>query len=313
MAQPSPEKYLDSIHNPPPGAPYGKRLAADDQMLIDWHFRRVALAREGVKHFFSYVMREETTRLRIETLPHQRVLFDFVQRYPFSVVRLPVGYSKSFCMVALTLWLLGKSRTTRGAFISASEDQASKQLLAVRSYIEESAELRLVYPALLPTSRDVEPWSQTAITIDREYGIRDPSCVALGLDSKRLPGARLNWANIDDILDEQNTSTEEQRKKVYKWVMSTAVTRVGEKNARVCVTNTPWHPEDATYELERIGWPSCSMDCWGNIFFKNADDFDTADIRPSLIADDVGAHRLVANDRRAFIERAEADIKAGAV
>jgi len=315
MAQPSPEQYLDSIHNPPRGAPFSRLAALSDEerLLVEWNMRRVALARESPKHFFGYVMREETTRVRIVTLPHQRVLFDFVRHYPFTVLRLPVGFSKSFCMTGLTLWQLGKSKTTRGAFISSSEDQASKPLLAVRSYIEDSPELRLVYPQLLPTQRDGEPWTQTAITIDRPYGIRDPSCVALGLDSKRLPGSRLNWANVDDILDEQNTSTAEQRRKVNKWVLSTVVTRLGEKGARCCVTNTPWHPEDVTYELEKIGWPSCSMDAWGNVFFKNADDFDSPDIRPSLIGGDSGVHRLVANDRRELIEQAAEEMRAGAL
>lgn len=299
---PSPEEYLDNIHNPPANAPFGGRLTFEQQCLVDWNLRQAALARENVGHFFGYVMREETTRARIRTLPHQRLVFEFTRHYTHCLLRLPVGFTKTYCMEALTLWKIGKDNTSRGALISSSEDQASKPLSAIRTYIEESAELKLVFPKLRPSSREHEPWTQTAITVDRPASIRDPSCIAVGLDSSRLPGARLNWANVDDILNEQNTSTDEQRRKVFRWIQSTVLTRLGEKRARCVVTNTPWHPEDATYKLEASGWPSMSIDCWGNIWFKNADDFDSKEIRLSFNDDGIdGKHRLAAHDSKQFV------------
>ncbi len=281
---PPPQRYLDDLHAAPANGPFSPvegRSKAEVELVVRSLLRKAGAARQTRSDFFEFVFREETTRARLKTAPHQRLVFEFIGFYPYCVVRMPVDFSKTYCMAADGLFGLGHNRTQRGAFISAAEAQAAKPLLATMSYIESSPELRLVFPKLRPTERDAEPWTQTAITVDRPFGIRDPSCVAVGLDSLRLPGSRLSFVNIDDVLDENNTSTPEQRKKTTKWVKSTAISRLDTRGARCCVTNTPWHPEDLTYALEDIGWPSLSMDCWGGVFFKNADDFDSAEIRPS--------------------------------
>jgi hypothetical protein len=280
---PEPQRYLDDLHTTQavPFSPVANRKQEEVGLLVKNLLRKAGRARDTRSDFFEFVFREETTRARLVTAPHQRLVFEFVAHYPYCVVRMPVNFSKTYCMAADGLFGLGKNNTQRGAFISAAEAQAAKPLLATMSYIESSPELRLVYPKLKPTERDAEPWTQTAITVDRPFGIRDPSCVAVGLDSMRLPGSRLNFINIDDVLDESNTATPEARKKTNKWVKSTGLSRLDTRGARAVVTNTPWHPEDLTYALEDIRWPSLSMDCWGGIFFKNADDFDSDEIRPS--------------------------------
>lgn len=281
---PSPQRYLDDLHTAPPALPFSPVAAMpanDVELLMRAVLRRAGEARRDISKFFEFVFREETTRAAITTASHQRLVFEFVRFYPYCVIRLPVNFSKTYCMAADGLFGLGRNNTQRGAFISSSEAQAAKPLLATRSYIESSAELRLVFPDLKPTERDGEPWTQSDITVDRPFGIRDPSCIAVGLDSQRLPGSRLSFVNIDDILDETNTATPDARKKTNKWVKSTALSRLDTKGARCPVTNTPWHPEDLTYTLEAIGWPSLSMDCWGGVFFKNAVDFDSDEVRPS--------------------------------
>lgn len=288
---PSPQRYLDDLHTAPANGPFSPvegRSKEEVELVVRSLLRKAGAARQTRSDFFEFVFREETSRARIRTAPHQRLVFEFVAHYPYCVVRMPVNFSKTYCMAADGLFGLGKNITQRGAFISAAEAQAAKPLLATMSYIESSPELRLVYPHLKPTEREAEPWTQTAITVNRPFGIRDPSCVAVGLDSLRLPGSRLSFVNIDDVLDESNTATPDARKKTNKWVKSTAISRLDTRGARCVVTNTPWHPEDLTYALEnlggegsRAGWPSLSMDCWGGVFFKNADDFDSDEIRPS--------------------------------
>ena len=282
--EPSPQRYLDDLHTAPAAAPFSPvagRSREDVELLTRAIARKAAASRRDLAQMFEFVFREETTRAPLRTMPHQRLVFQFVRHYPYCVVRMPVNFSKTYCMAADGLHGLGSNPTQRGAVISAAEAQAAKPLLAVKSYIEESQELRLVFPKLRPSLRDSEPWTQTAITVDRPFGIRDASLIAVGLDSQRLPGSRLNFINIDDVLDEDNTSTPDARKKTIKWVKSTGLSRLDTRGARCVCTNTPWHPEDLTYALEAIEWPSLSMDCWGGVFFKNADDFDSDEIRPS--------------------------------
>lgn len=260
--------------------------------------RHIAAARRHPAALLEFVMKEETTRERLSVLPHQRVLFDFVMAHERCVIRLPVGFTKTYSMTALTLWLLGTDCTARGAVISAAVEQSGKIVGAVRDYIEQSRELRATYRHLIPSQREGDPWQQTKITVDRPFGIRDPSLTAVGIDGK-LPGARLSWMLVDDILDRENTATAAGREKVRRFFSTTVLARRDSTGARLVVCNSPWHPDDLTYALQRLGWPVLEMDCDGNIRLFNTQ-WDTDDIRPSL-RDSTGTnHRLTAHDAPAY-------------
>lgn len=308
----APQRYLDDLHSSPqPSSPFdASRLTSEHLELLKRRQLRLAgIARTDLPTFFEFTFREETSRRRLVCAAHQRLVFEFISHYRCSVVRMPRGFSKTYCMSARGLQLLGRETTRRGMFVSSSEDQAQKPLLAARLLIESSPDIRLVFPHLVPSKREGEPWTQSAITVDRPYGIRDASMTAVGLDSKRVPGSRLDWLNIDDILDEQNTLTADGRTKVQSWVRGTALPCVGQGGWVSC-TNTPWHPEDLTYLLEGpdIGWPSLTMDCWGGVQLKNADDFDSEELRPSRDAAQEEAEtgipaescRLMAHDKPAY-------------
>lgn len=280
--------------------------AAQQRLLRD-----AGAARTNTRAFFGFVMREETTQRRIRALPFQQLLFRFVDHFDRCVVRMPPGFSKTYTMVALSLWLLGRDETTRGAIVSASQAQAQKPVGMCRDYIENSRELRLVFPGLRPSAREGDPWTQSKITVARPPGIRDPSLTAVGYKGK-LPGSRLNWILVDDILTEENTKTKESREQLNRWFASTVLSRRDIAGTKLAVTNTPWHPDDLTYVLEKAGWPTLTIDIAGNVVFTNtcgADmvegmsapiegDFDCDDIRPSVV--DPKVHRLSAHDAPQF-------------
>jgi len=279
----------------------------DEQDVINWLLWRAAKSREDVKTFFESVMRHETKRTLLTCAPHQRVLFDFVEKYQRCVIRMPVGTSKTFSMAALTLHLLGRDPSSRGAIVSATQAQAQKPLSMVRDTIESSEELSLVFPKLKKSRRKTDSWSQSEITIDRPPGIRDPSLIAVGIDGA-IAGARLSWIVVDDILDRENTSTQAGLQKVHDWFDSSVLSRIDPGVGRIVVTNTPWHPEDLTYKLEAAGWPTLTIDVLGNIRLSNCDDFDTPDIVPSARPGEV--YRLAAynepqNSRGEVIEEVE--------
>lgn len=276
-----------------------------NDLLIESILEDAAEAREDPDKFFEFVMREETTRARIKTLPHQAVLFAFAEFYERCVIRMPVGFSKTYSMAAYGMFKLGHDCTTRGAIISATQEQSEKPVALMRDYIDESADLKLVFPKLRRNEDDGAPWTQTKLVVERPYGIRDPSVRAVGYGGS-LPGSRLNWILVDDILDEVNTSTAEQRKKLRRWFYMKVLSRRDVVGTKIVVCNTPWHPEDLTYVLQESGWPTLEMDVEGNIRFYNADDFDCAHIRPSD-GDASGInHRLSAHDRPRFAAFAKA-------
>jgi hypothetical protein len=281
-----------------------------DRALVRALMRRAAKARTDPAAFFEFVMREETTRERIRTLPHQRLVLEFVAAHPVCVIRMPVGFSKTYLMIALSLFFLGEDPTNRGLIISDTQGQASKPLLAVRDYIERSAELHAVFPALRPTQRAGDQWTQTALVVDRPFGIRDPSLAAVG-DQGAVAGSRLSWAVVDDVLSLENTTTQALREKTHRWFESTVMSRLDPKNSRLAVTNTPWvgasesDPGDLTYVLEAAGVPTLTMSAFGGIWITNAPNFDSDELRPAAASSrPEDEHRLKAHDAPEYLAAA---------
>ena len=256
--------------------------------------------RQDPSSFFEFVLEEEHTRAPISIAPHQKILMDFVAAHPRCVIMLPVGHSKTFTLGGLAMWELGRNPSMRGAIVSATQMQAEKPLGMVRDYIEKSARLKMVFPHLARSLNPHDSWSQSQITIERPFGIRDASLYAVGFGGA-LQGSRLSWIMVDDLLDEENTATNDMRQKVYAWFMRTVRSRLDPKNGRVCVINTAWHPEDYVHRLIQEGWPALIMRINGDIEIKNTD-WDTDDVRPMspnpLVLGPAGTPpcRLVAHD-----------------
>lgn len=225
-------------------------------------------ARESPSAFFDFVLRDEKGQ-RVKTAAHQEVALDFIMKHQRSVNIWPVNHSKTYLTAALTLWLLGKEPMTRGAIVSATQEQARKPLAMVADYLLQSQELRVVFPGLRPSTNSRDPWTQDAITVDRPRGIRDASLRAIGFEGAIL-GSRLDWIIIDDILTHENTGTAEARKKVIEWVELAVFSRIEPgPDARVVVMNTPHHPEDLVHALEKRGWATMRMSALGDIVVKD--------------------------------------------
>lgn len=203
---------------------------------------------------------------------HQRVASDFMLDHRRAVLMMPREHSKSFLIVALLLWLIGQDQNFRGAIVSATEGQAAKMVRAVADYIMYSARLRLVFPHLRPSQRSNEKWTQTAITIDRPHGTRDPTLVALGLLGAVL-GARLKVVVVDDILTQENTATEEQRRKTIEWIDGSVLGTLDKKgDSRAYLVGTAWHPADLLHEATRKGWATLKMNIVGDVFVQDDED-----------------------------------------
>jgi hypothetical protein len=279
--------------------PEEEALLLEESLLIADHCRDDACA------FLEYALVEERTRARIVVSHHQRVLVDFVLAHRRAVVMMPAGSSKTWTTGGLALWLLGRDNTMRGAIISSTQGQAAKPLKMVRDNLEESEgkpwneKIRWVFPNLKRSRNAQDAWTQTAIVVDRPYGIRDASLRAVGYNGD-LPGARLNFIMVDDLLSQENTATIEQRAKVYDWFVTTVRSRLDLQGGRVIVLNTAWHPGDAVHQLIVDGWPTLVMRIDGQIELKNTD-WDHEGLRPDprFGADATGTAnvlRLAGND-----------------
>lgn len=265
-------------------------------------FKAVPAAREQFGWWFESGL-DWDELVAVEDAGVQRV-FDFTMRPTECFVANDLLAHNTFSTATEIMYDLGQDPLTRIGIISASSAQAAKPLSMVRFYIEESPQLRLVFPGLVPTDREGEPWTQTAITIKRPYGIRDPSVVALGLDSKRLTGSRLKRIYVDDLLSKENSATKDQRETVKSRFRGEVLSRRDLEDSSITVTNTPRDPDDLTYWLEKIlHWPTLTMDAYGDIHISGTD-FDCDDVRPAyVLADDAVAEvvRLAAHDSPEYL------------
>ncbi len=281
---------------------------SDTEFLIRGIKRLAAEARDDPAKFYGFVIKEEKTQKILKAVAHQKLLFDFVQYHPKSVLRMPTGTGKTLCMTAYSLWLLGKDSIQRGGIFSKTEAQAKKPLSTISDYITDpalNARVLQVFPRLIKSPKAGQPgypWTTTQITVDRPPGLRDSSLVAMGFGTS-VSGARLSWILTDDLLDDENTSSETNRALVSSKFDSRLQTRLEPDGGQVVMTNTPWHRKDKTYQLEEIGWPTLTMDIYGFIRVSNADAawmwhaLDTH-LRPSTTRDDLRYdwYRLRAHD-----------------
>jgi hypothetical protein len=229
-------------------------------------------ARHDFRTFFEFVMEEEKTKAAVTMAPHQQVAADFVLEHRRAVLMMPREHSKTFLLVALLLWHIGKDANFRGAIVSATQEQAMKVLRAVADYIQFNPRLKLVFPHLRPSRRKNEPWTQIAITIDRPPGTRDPTLVALGMGGAVL-GARLKFVAVDDILTQENTATEEQRRKVIEWVDGSVLGTIDKKGeTKALLVGTAWHPQDLLHQATKRGWATLKMSILGDIFVQDDED-----------------------------------------
>lgn len=265
------------------------------EQVFDQLVQQLEVAKKDPAVFIQTCARPEHSQGNITLAPHQRLLLEFVQAFRMCVVRMPVGSSKTFLLTFLGMWFMGRDRRSRGAIVSAAQTQAKKPLSLIRQYIEDDS-LALVFPELQPSADPHDKWSDAQLVVDRPRGIRDPTCIAMGINT-RMQGARLSWALADDILSAENTATKEARDKVDNDFEANVLSRLDPMTGRCVVTNTPWDRDDLTYRLSKRKWPVISMSIVGEIWFENVADpmkqFGHL-IRPSLKTP--GRYRLRAHD-----------------
>lgn len=161
-----------------------------------------------------------------------------------------VTHNTSQVAVGRVLWELGRNPNLRVMLLYNAEDSAMKTLATIRRYIESSKELRDVFPHM----KKGETWKDDSIVVPRTAYSRDPSVVAVGYNSRRIQGSRVDLLIVDDLLDSQVTATESQRRKLSSWVKNTVLTRLTDRALVAFLTNA-WHPRDLAHEMvNERGW-----------------------------------------------------------
>lgn len=299
------------------GESYSQGLPVEHYKLaMDYVLGQASLARNDVAKFHEFVQRDEATQKRILTQPFQRLIFSFIELFNFCVLMLPPGCSKTSCVMSRSLFRIGKDPTRRVMVISKDQEKSTKTVTTMKTLIEESNELRLVFPDLKPNERRGEPWTQEKWTVHRPLGIKDPTCSA-GSIEKGIAGYRLSDLIIDDTLDEKNTRTQAERNKMWELHESVLIHRLDqgtkEADTRMVVMNTAWDQDDYLHRLMDSdedkwgrGWPALQIDIYGNVYIRNVTptEWDPPELRPSASNTDAKGHcinpegpfRIIAED-----------------
>lgn len=211
---------------------------------------QIEAARERTEDFIEYAIPDEESGRPLRNAAFHVEWQEFLRAHRMAVLVAPIEHAKTLQIgVGKTLHILGRNPSLRGAIISNTSALAEKVLRGVRTHIERNARVRDVFPRLVPSSRPEDPWHGSAITVERETIARDPSLQALGAYGP-VVGSRLDFIVVDDILDFENTRTEEQRDKLLEWFETTVLTRLA-PNGSLYVIGTPWHPDDLLHVLEK--------------------------------------------------------------
>lgn len=211
----------------------------------------VELCREDINTFAEYVLRDEESGERIQQLDFHVQIQHALDRHKRIVVMAhPESGKTNQLAVARVLWELGRNPNLRVMIVGNTQEGAKKSLQSIKKYIEKSEELHLVFPEL----QRGDLWQDVALTVQRPAYSRDPSVQAVGYGSNNVLGSRVDLMIFDDLLNMEVTSTEAQRRKVSRWVRTTALSRCT-REARVAFLTNAWHPRDLSQELvKERGW-----------------------------------------------------------
>lgn len=180
--------------------------------------------------------------------------YKMIQRF-FAVITYPRDHGKSkHLSVFFPLWKIAQNHNIRILSISRTAGIAESFLSEVVSNIERNERYVAfaknidpknvgVVPRLKPGKKMQEDWSGSSITIEREdVGIKDPTIAATGLFGQIL-SRRADLIICDDVVDQQNSMTDLQRKKVIEWLETTVLPVLVPGGTFIYLGNT-WHMED---------------------------------------------------------------------
>lgn len=208
---------------------------------------RIKLARTSPNHFCEFVLKDEETGLGVKQAPVHETWQKLCDDHDFLLIWAHIESGKTQQLaIARTLWDLGNDPSLRFLIIQNTHAQAVKLGRLLRQYIEQSRELKEVFPHLKPAT----PWGDSAFSVERETFAKDPSVQLTGIHGSVL-GSRVDRILLDDVLDFENCRTQQSREEVIGWYKSTPGGRLVEGGKTRCI-GTAFHPQDLLHHFAQL-------------------------------------------------------------
>lgn len=173
------------------------------------------------------------------------------------------GSTKTTTLTALTAYALGKHPEQSSLLVQVGDDIANDNTEAVTDIIANNPGWKLAFPSIEPDKE--KGWGASGYEIkdtsleypqwrEKNAARKDASLLGVGYKSRAIigkhPGCLLC---MDDIHDENNTSSTNERQNVINIVTGTIFPTLTEPSARAIMIGTPWTEDDAGAYVDATG------------------------------------------------------------
>lgn len=161
--------------------------------------------------------------------------------------------------VAYPLWEMAKNHNVRILLVSSTGATSMKFLAQILNHIQKNdkyqewarwvdSERRGVIPQQRNRGSREEKWSSEAITINRnDLNLKDYTIQSIGLFGSVLSG-RADIIIVDDLVNQKNSETYDQREKVKDW-FHTTLEPILVPGGRIIYLGNTWNQDDLIAEL----------------------------------------------------------------
>ncbi len=198
----------------------------------------------------------------LKNAPFQDELDDIISNPLYK--KIAIAYARdhgktTHLSIAYPLWEIAKNHNLRIILVSSTSNVTQTFMTEIIGHIEKNERYQLwaktidpIHKGVVPQFKGVrksnEKWSGSSIIIDREdLNLKDPTINAVGLFGAIL-SKRADIIIVDDLVNQVNSMTEEQRLKVIDWFYTT-ILPVLVPGGRILYLGNTWHMDDLVARL----------------------------------------------------------------
>ena len=227
------------------------------RLVISPEAKRLLLAEPAlfISHYFPHRLQ------RLETF-HLRLIHTATTE-PRGLILYPAQHGKTTLVsTLLPIWAMCGNPNIQIGLIAKNQAEATSIVLSIQNELCSNEALIRDFGNFKPGHEDNKPWALNKMSIaQRTSGGKEPNIAAFGSGSKAVLGHRTHWTICDDVVDEKNSATPEQRAKVKEWFMQ-SVRTMNLPGMRTTVVGTLFDPGDLYSDIREIVNPATGEQIW---------------------------------------------------
>lgn len=162
----------------------------------------------------------------------------------------------TFLTIARCIYEIIKNPNIRILLVSDAEGQAKTFLRSIKSHFTRNELLKECFGDFYTGA---EIWSDSQIIVNKRtahYG--EPTIMCAGIGTT-LPSRHFDLIIADDLVTEDNSQTDGQRKKIHSYFYKTLLPTLLSPDGRLYVIGTRWHDEDLYGWLQKEDYAETTM------------------------------------------------------